>query len=344
MNAYYRTAERIGAEIEYDAEVSDLNLLEGGESKDGSGHSEDGREKKFVSAVVVQNGSAQEVHAKAVVVATGGFQANLDWLKQAWGEAAGNFLIRGTPYDTGKLLRLLMDRGAKTVSDATQCHAIAIDARSPRFDGGIVTRVDTIPLGIVVNKHAARFYDEGEEFWPKRYAIWGRLLAQQPDQIAFSIFDAKAIGLFVPPLYPPLQADSIRELAGALQLDPAGLERTVAEFNASVRPGTFNLASLDDCHTVDSTPPKSHWARPLDTPPFYAYPVRPGITFTYLGVAVNERAQVILGEQPAENVFAAGEIMAGNVLGQGYLAGIGMTIGTVFGRIAGEEAARHALG
>ena len=344
LNAYYRTAERIGAEIEYDAEVSDLNLLDGGESKDGGGHSKDGREKKFVSAVVVQNGSAQEVHAKAVVVATGGFQANLDWLKQAWGEAAGNFLIRGTPYDTGKLLRLLMDRGAKTVSDATQCHAIAIDARSPRFDGGIVTRVDTIPLGIVVNQHAARFYDEGEEFWPKRYAIWGRLLAQQPDQIAFSIFDAKAIGSFVPPLYPPLQAGSIRELAGALQLDPAGLERTVAEFNASVRPGTFNLASLDDCQTIDLKIPKSHWARPLDAPPFYAYPVRPGITFTYLGVAVNERAQVILGEKPAENVFAAGEIMAGNVLGKGYLAGIGMTIGTVFGRIAGEEAARYALG
>ena len=332
LNAYYRAAERIGVAIEYGAEVHELN-------------SAGGKNRKPIAVVFEQNGLVRTVQAKAVVVATGGFQANLGWLKQAWGEAADNFLIRGTPYDTGKLLRLLMDRGAKTVSDPTQCHAIAIDARSPRFDGGIVTRVDTIPLGIVVNKQAARFYDEGEEFWPKRYAIWGRLLARQPEQIAFSIFDAKAIGRFVPPLYPPLEAGTIRELAGALQLDPAALERTVAEFNRSVRPGTFNLAILDDCQTLDLTPPKSHWARPLDTPPYYAYPVRPGITFTYLGVAVDERARVVFDtDKPAANVFAAGEIMAGNVLGKGYLAGIGMTIGTVFGRIAGEEAARYALG
>jgi len=334
MNAYYRTAERLGVEIQYEAEVCDLRF------ENGLG----GGAGKFVSARVAQRGSAREVSAKAVVVATGGFQANLGWLEQAWGEAARNFLIRGTPYDKGGLLRLLMDRGAKTVSDATQCHAIAIDARSPRFDGGIVTRVDTIPLGVVVNKNAARFYDEGEEFWPKRYAIWGRLLARQPEQIAYSIFDSKAIGLFVPPLYPPIQAGSIRELAAALQLDAQALEATVREFNAAVRPGKFNLATLDDCHTDGLKPPKSHWARPIDAPPFYAYPVRPGITFTYLGVAVNERAQVMMGDGPAENVFAAGEIMAGNVLGKGYLAGIGMSIGTVFGRIAGQEAARYALG
>ena len=329
MNAYYRAAERIGVEVEYDAEVCALNIREG----------------RFSSAVVSRNGSSQEVHAKALVAAAGGFQANLAWLKQAWGEAADNFLIRGTPYDTGTILRILMDRGAKTVGDPAQCHAVAIDARAPRFDGGIVTRVDSIPIGIVVNKHATRFYDEGETFWPKRYAIWGRLVAQQPDQIAFSIFDAKAIGLFVPPVFPPLQARSIRELAGALALNPESLERTVSQFNGAVRPGAFDLARLDDCRTGSLTPPKTHWARPLDTPPFYAYPLRPGITFTYLGVAVNERAQVILQDnQPSENTFAAGEIMAGNILGKGYLAGIGMTIGTVFGRIAGEEAARHVLG
>ena len=179
LNAYYRTAERFGVAVEYDAEVCGLNIREG----------------RFASAVVTRNGSSQEVRAKALVAAAGGFEANLAWLKEAWGEAADNFLIRGTPYDTGKILRILMDQGAKTVSDPTQCHAVAIDARAPRFDGGIVTRVDSIPLGIAVNKHAARFYDEGEDFWPKRYAIWGRLAAQQPEQTVFSIFDAKAIGL-----------------------------------------------------------------------------------------------------------------------------------------------------
>jgi tricarballylate dehydrogenase len=200
-----------------------------------------------------------------------------------------------------------------------------------------------VSLGIAVNRHAARFYDEGEDFWPKRYAIWGRLVAEQPDQIAYTIVDAKAVGGFMPPLFPPIQAGSIRELAVALGLDPDALERTVSAFNASVRPGTFDHAALDDCSTAGLTPPKTHWARRIDTPPFLAYPLRPGITFTYLGVAVNERAQVVWQDgRPADNVFAAGEIMAGNILGRGYLAGIGMTIGTTFGRIAGAEAARRA--
>jgi tricarballylate dehydrogenase len=153
------------------------------------------------------------------------------------------------------------------------------------------------------------------------------------------------MGQFIPPVFPPIQARSIGDLARALELDPAALEGTVAAFNRSVRPGRFDHTVLDDCATVDLTPPKSHWARPLDTPPYFAYPLRPGITFTYLGVAVNERAQVLMqDDQPAANIFAAGEIMAGNVLGKGYVAGVGMTIGTVFGRIAGQEAARHVLG
>jgi tricarballylate dehydrogenase len=238
-----------------------------------------------------------------------------------------------------------MDGGAKTAGDPSQCHAVAIDARAPRFDGGIITRVDCVSLGIAVNTGAVRFYDEGEDFWPKRYAIWGRLVAQQPDQLAFTIIDAKSARGFVPPFYPPIQAASIRELAIALQLEPDALERTVSSYNAAVRTGTFNHAILDDCATEGLHPPKSHWARRLDTPPFLAYPLRPGITFTYLGVAVNEQAQVVLQDDTRlENVFAAGEIMSGNILGQGYLAGIGMAIGTVFGRIAGKEAARHALG
>jgi len=328
MNAYYRSAERLGIAVEYDAEVRELNIREG----------------KFSSLIVARDGSNQEIRAKTLVAASGGFQANLEWLREAWGEAANNFLIRGTPYDTGLLLRNLMNQGAKTVGDPTQCHAVAIDARAPRFDGGIVTRVDCVSLGIAVNKHAVRFYDEGEDLWPKRYAIWGRLVAQQTDQIAYTIIDSKAMGAFIPPVFPPIQADSLRGLANALTLDPAALEKTVSGFNAAVRQGTFNHAILDNCSTEGLTPPKSHWARRLDSPPFFAYPLRPGITFTYLGVAVNERAQVLMqDEKPIRNLYSAGEMMAGNVLGQGYLAGLGMAIGTVFGRVAGEEAARHAL-
>ena len=198
-------------------------------------------------------------------------------------------------------------------------------------------------FGIVVNKHAERFYDEGEDIWPKRYAIWGRLVAAQPDQIAYIIFDASSLKLFMPSLYPPIAAGTIPELAQALDLEPDALQRTVNGFNAAVRPGTFDDKVLDDCRTEGLTPPKTHWARRIEEAPFYAYPVRPGITFTYLGTRVNEQARMIMADgRPAANMFAAGEIMAGNVLGEGYAAGIGMTIGAVFGRIAGREAARNA--
>jgi len=312
----------------YDAEVSDLEIHEG----------------KFASAAFLSRGSNQKVRAKTVVVASGGFQANLKWLKEYWGESADNFIIRGTPYDTGRMLQILFDRGAKSIGDPRQCHAVAIDARAPRFDGGIVTRLDCVPFGIVVNKHAGRFYDEGEDFWPKRYAIWGRLVARQPDQIAYSIIDSKSINLFMPSVFPPLEANSIGEMAAELELDPSALEETVTAFNTSIQPGTFDASILDDCSTTGLKPPKSHWACSLDTPPFYGYPLRPGITFTYLGVTVNEKTQVSMqNQQPAPNIFAAGEIMSGNILGQGYMAGFGMTIGTVFGRIAGREAARYAI-
>ena len=327
VNAYYHAAESLGVEIFYESEVLDLDIRDG----------------RFVSAVVAQQGGHREFGAKVAVAASGGFESNLEWLREAWGEAADNFLIRGTPYNMGRVLRILtQDKGARSVGDPTQGHCVAIDARAPKFDAGIVTRVDAVSLGIVVNRHGQRFYDEGEDFWPKRYAIWGRLVAQQPGQIGYSITDAKSLGRFIPPVFPPVVAPSIRELAAKLGLDPEALDSTVARFNDAVRPGNFDHTTLDDCATRGLDPPKTHWARRIDVPPYYAYPLRPGITFTFLGVKVNERAQVIMqDDRPAANIYAAGEIMAGNVLGKGYLAGIGMSIGTTFGHIAGEEAARH---
>jgi tricarballylate dehydrogenase len=329
MNAYYAAAEVAGVKVSYDTEVVDLEMAEG----------------RFASATVRRDGAEHRVRAKACVAAAGGFESNLAWLREAWGPPADNFIVRGTPYNMGRVLRLLLDKGAKQVSDATQGHCVAIDARSPKFDGGIVTRVDAVSLGIVVNRDARRFYDEGEDFWPKRYAIWGRLVAGQPDQIGFSIIDAKSMGKFMPPVFPPVRAATLAELATALGLDPKALARTIAEFNAAVRPGTFDHTIFDNCRTEGLNPPKTNWARPIDTPPFYAYPLRPGITFTYLGVAIDEKARMLMSDgRPAANIFAAGEIMAGNILGKGYLAGIGMAIGTTFGRIAGEEAARHVRG
>ncbi len=328
VNAYYDTAARRGVTVRYQARAVDL-MTEGG----------------AVRGVVAEvDGVRREIPAPAVVVATGGFEANLSWLRQCWGPAADNFLIRGTPHNDGTMLAALFAHGAKAVGDPKGFHALAIDARAPKFDGGIVTRVDSIPFGIVVNRWGRRFYDEGEDLWSKRYAIWGRLVAEQPEQIAYSIFDAKVMGRFIPPMYPPLRAESVPKLAEAMGVDGPALASTVAAFNQAVRGGSpFRPDALDGCSTAGLTPPKSHWAMPLDAPPFFAYPLRPGITFTYLGVAVSEQAQVLTtGGGPLPHVYAAGECVAGNILARGYLGGLGLTIGTIFGRIAGREAARHA--
>lgn len=327
LNALYRTAEGLGIEIVYDAEVVALDIRKG----------------RFASATVRHAGSDVRIEASTLVAASGGFEANIEWLKEGWGEIAENFLIRGTPYNRGTVLRMLLDQGVERIGDPTQCHAVAIDARAPRYDGGIITRLDCVVFGIVVNNQAKRFYDEGEDLWPKRYAIWGRLVAAQPDQIAYIIFDARSQSLFMPSLYPPVGGKTIVELAEKLGLDADRLERTVTAFNAAVKLGCFNPDILDDCRTEGLEPAKSHWARRIEEAPFYAYPVRPGITFTYLGVRVDQDARMrIAGGAGSENMFAAGEIMAGNVLGKGYAAGIGMTIGSVFGRIAGRSAAACA--
>jgi tricarballylate dehydrogenase len=272
------------------------------------------------------------------VIASGGFESNIPWLTEAWGEAAANFRIRGCRFNRGRVLRQLIDAGAQAIGDPTQCHAVAIDARAPLYDGGIVTRVDCVSLGIVVNTAGERFYDEGEDFWPKRYAIWGRLVAKQAGQLAWSVIDSQAHGRFMPPVFPGEEAQSLPELARKMNVPVEPFMKTVENYNDAVVPGHFDHAVLDDCHTQGLTPAKTHWALRLEKPPYRAYPLRPGITFTYLGVKVDEDAKVL----GFDNVYAAGEIMAGNVLGQGYVAGIGMTIGTIFGRIAGAQAASHA--
>ncbi len=328
INAYYRSAEQLGVRVRYDAPVDALELDNG----------------RFVAARI----GDERIEARACVLAAGGFESNREWLREAWGRnergewPADNFLIRGTRFNMGVLLKFMIDAGADIIGDPSQSHCVAIDARAPLYDGGICTRIDCVSLGVVVNRDAERFYDEGEDFWPKRYAIWGRLTAMQPGQIAYSIIDAKAIGRFMPPVFPGVRADSLPELARKLELDETTFMRTIESYNAACRVGTFDHTTLDDCHTEGVEPAKTHWARPLDTPPYFGYAVRPGITFTYLGLKVDETAAVRFGGRPSQNLFVAGEMMAGNVLGKGYTAGVGMSIGTAFGRIAGTQAAAAA--
>lgn len=327
VNAYFRTAECLGVRVEYQAEVTHLELVD----------------DRILWVDYTQNGTTHRIAPKSVVVASGGFQADTDWLARAWGPAARNFLIRGTPYNRGAVLADLLDQKVEQVGDPTQCHAVAIDGRALKFDGGIVTRLDCVPFSIVVNKNGERFYDEGEDVWPKRYAIWGRLVAAQPDQVAYAIIDAKSLALFMPSVFPPIKADSIEELAAKMALPAGAVRATVDGFNAACSDTSgFKPTELDGVATTGIVPAKTNWARPINTPPFYGYSLRTGVTFTYLGLKVDENAQCAIGNRPIGNLWAAGETMAGSILGQGYLAGFGMTIGTVFGRIAGREAAKHA--
>jgi len=329
VNAYYRSAAALGVAIRYDAPVDALELADG----------------RFVAARI----GAERIGARACVLAAGGFESNREWLDEAWGanergeRPAQNFLVRGTRFNTGVLLRFMLEAGADRVSDPTQAHMVAIDARAPLYDGGICTRIDCVSLGVVVNREGERFYDEGEDFWPKRYAIWGRLVAAQPGQIAYSIIDAKAVGRFMPPVFAGTRADSLAELARALRLPEDAFLATLARYNAACRAGSFDHTALDDCATDGVVPAKTHWARTIDRPPYFGYALRPGVTFTYLGLKVDDHAAVHFGGAPSANLFAAGEMMAGNILGQGYTAGVGMAIGTGFGRIAGSGAAAVAL-
>ena len=204
VNAYYLTAEKLGVEILYDTEVVAVNL------DDGTARSVD----------ITYKGFPETIRARCVIASSGGFQANLDWMREYWGDAVDNFVIRGTPYNRGRILKNLLDQGVGAVGDPTQFHAVALDARAPKFDGGITTRLDSVPYSVVVNRNGERFYDEGEDVWPKRYAIWGRLIAQQPGQIAYSICDTKAFPLFMPSVFPAMKANSLEELAVQTEAGP----------------------------------------------------------------------------------------------------------------------------
>jgi tricarballylate dehydrogenase len=325
INALYATAVKLGVRIDYDSEIVALAC----------------GDNRHRTADIMHDGKIERAAARTLVLCAGGHQANLDWLREGFGAAADNFMIRGTPYATGAVLCLLLDAGAKPVGDAARAHMVAVDARGPKFDGGIVTRITAIPHGIVVDRDGRRFHDEGEDARKTHFARWGARIADCPSQIAYLILDAQGFARALPTALPPIRADSVAALATKLGLDPAALQTTVADFNTAT-PAGDDLPVIER-RTTGLTPPKSRAAVALTTPPFAAYPVRPGVTFTHFGVAVDDHMRVMkVDGQSMHNVFAAGMIMGANVLGDGYLAGLGVTLSSVFGRLAGEEAARQA--
>ena len=323
VNALYGTAERLGVAVGYGSRVSGLTLAGG-----------------RVSAVAVTGpAGVEQLWPRAVVLCSGGAQADRAAVRPVWGAAGEGFINRGTPYADGAVLGGLIAQGVATVGEAGACHLVAVDARSPAADGGIATRVLGIPHGIVVDRTGRRFHDEGGDAGPTRYAVWGRKVAEQPGQLAWLVLDSVGMRLVPAPLFPPLSAATLPALAGLAGLDAGVFGATAEAFNAAVRdPGEAGF-------TVGITPGKSRFSRPLVVPPFRAIPIRPGITFTCQGVKVDAEGRVVMADGGVVgNLFAAGTVMAANVLGNGYLAGVGLTVGVVFGRMAGEAAALAVRG
>ncbi len=327
LNTYYDLVEKLGVQVVYDTMVNDITR----------------NENSTMNLHVESGGNAFNIEAEKLVVASGGFEANMDYLREAYGDRANNIVVRGAKYNTGIPLKALYRMGASSVGKPDQAHWTAVDARAPKFDGGFVTRIDLIPLGIVVNKFAKRFYDEGEDLWTKRYVLWGHLARDQPDQIIYVIIDSKMMGETLIPMYQGIKANTIEELAKKVNLDPSALRGTVEEFNSHVTEDVkYDLSKLDGKRTNGLNPDKSNWARKLDKPPFYVWPMLPGITFTFQSVRVDTQTRVLdQNNKPIENVYGAGELTSGNIYGRGYVGGTGLVIGTVTGMTAGKEAVKH---
>lgn len=290
------------------------------------------------------------VLAGAVVLASGGFEADREMRAKHLGSAWRHAKVRGTPYNTGEVLRMALEAGAQRYGQWDGCHAVAWDAAAPPYGDRELTNLFTkqsYPLSIVVNREGRRFIDEGADFRNYTYAKYGAAILQQPGAVAFQLFDAKTIPLlrqdeYTAPGVSRYESDTVESLADQLGIDAARLRQTISEFNVAVRPGSFNPTIKDGKRTEGIEPPKSNWAQPLDTPPFCAFAVTCGITFTFGGLRIDEDARVLDAEgTPIPGLYAAGELVGG-LFYHNYPGGSGLTAGTVFGRRAGRSAARYA--
>lgn len=337
MAQHVAAAARSGIEVRHEAPVVDL-------TRDGAG---------AVTGVAVRRaaGAIERVRAGAIVLAAGGFEADprlrAAYLGPNWDVAK----VRGTPHNTGEVLLAALAHGAQAYGHWSGCHAIQWDADAPPTgDRELTNRFSrqSYPVGIVVNRRGERFVDEGEDFRNYTYAKLGAAVLRQPDGVAAQVFDGKTARLlraidYGAPGAARVEADTLGELADGLGVDAAGFERTVAAFNAAVRPGVFDPSVRDGKRAGGIVPPKSNWALPIDEPPFVGFRVTCGITFTFGGVRVDDRARVLdTAGRPIPGLCAAGELVGG-LFFHNYPGGAGLTAGAVFGRRAGTAAAEHAL-
>lgn len=333
MQALYDRAEELGLDLRYGARACGLE-----------------RERDAWTVALEENGATRKLRARAVVLATGGFHANVRWRAQYLGPNWDLAKVRGSRYNTGDGIDMAVGAGAIAHGNWTGCHAVFYDLNAPAFgDINLLNQQKNyFNLGIVVNADGRRFVDEGLDFRNYTYSGMGARVLAQPGAVAWQVFDAKTAGL-LPDEYrvkhaTRLQADTLEELAAQMEgINPRGFLQTVREFNDSIDQSVpFNPAVKDGRATRGLAVPKSNWAHPLDTGPFVAYAVTCGITCTYAGVKVNPNGQVLDGDDhPLPGLYAAGE-MVGGLYYVKYAGGIGLTAGSVLGRISGAHAASLA--
>ncbi len=281
--------------------------------------------------------------ASSVILATGGFQANTAMRVQYLGKEASSLVVRGSKHNTGDGLTMALAIGAQPTGDWGGFHSAVLDARSPVVEAG-ETNINSYPYTVMVNTNGERFVDEGEDFFDTTYVKYGKAVLNQPGRIAYCVFDAKLaerdLVYCLHREFEPIETGSLERLAESLRIPAARFVDTIEKYNAAVQPGDFDPEVRDAKCTKGLEPNKSNWATTIDTPPFFAFPVTGGITFTLGGLRVDQRARVLDTEDRAiPGLFAAGEILGG-LFYDNYPGGASLIRSLVFGRIAGREAAK----
>lgn len=300
---------------------------------------------------VRHNKSTHDIQAKAVVLAAGGFQANTAWRTQYLGPGWDLAKVRGSRFNTGDGIRMALDAGAMAAGNWSGCHAVGWDRNAPPFGDlavGDGFQKHSYPFGIMLNAEGERFVDEGADFRNYTYAKYGRVILNQPSQFAWQIFDSKILHLLRDEYrirqVTKVSSDTLEGLVSKLEgVNPVQALTSIKNYNKAVRTDVpFNPNVKDGRSTNGLQIPKSNWANTIDTPPFEAYAVTCGITFTFGGVKIDPNGGVLdTEENPIPGLFAAGE-MVGGLFYFNYPGGTGLMAGTVFGRLAGQAAGAYA--
>ncbi len=333
VEALIAAVTAVGIPIRYRARA--LSLIE-----------EDG---KVGGVVVREQGKTIRLGAKSVVLACGGFESNSEWRTRAMGPGWDLAKVRGTRANMGAGIRMALDMGAMPYGNWSGGHAVGWDRNAPEFGDlavGDQFQKHSYPFGIMVNAEGRRFVDEGEDFRNYTYARYGRAVLEQPGQFAWQVFDAKVAHLLRDEYHirqvTRAEAGTLEELAGKLDdVNAQQFIETVRSFNNAVRTDIpFDPNVKDGRGTDGISPPKTNWANPLDTPPYQAYAVTCGLTFTFGGLRIDTTGRVLdTAEEPIPGLYAAGELIGG-IFYFNYPGGSGLVSGAVFGKLAGEAAGR----